>query len=312
LPSQSTIVYADIGLDGPQPPSVVAKSIAHQARESLSAGQYDVALKPLSAAEVREAIHALPTGHDRLSLDRNLILLDAAALLAYAPYRARAVLTCDPFLGGEALAETLCLDADLLRVRLHDALLAADKVICIGSPAFDAIAPLVLQKPDERMFPPVALEPGGNAILVVNNEDDHALSDLLELGVSAIPTENFRAFDPANVFETSWKAVVQIGIASSSLPGARLSDAWAGGVPVLQLVNRASLMAHQRRRGGSLVDMVVDHGKTGLLFASNEDLVVALRDLVLDPLPARSVARGAKRKVDPAAKWDLLLQAILQ
>jgi hypothetical protein len=312
VPSQCTIVYADLDLDRPQPPSAVASSIAHQARESLTAGQYDVALKPLSAAEVREAIRALPTGHDRLSLDRNLILLDSAALLAFAPYRARAVLTVDPFLGSEALAETLDLDADFLRVRLHDALLGADKVICLGSSVFDAIAPLVARKLEERMFPPVALQPGGSAILLVNNEDDLALNELMGLCDETFTVEDFRAFDPVTVFDTPWKAVVQIGIASSSVPGARLSDAWAGNVPVLQLVNRASLIAHQRRRGGSLVDMIVDHGKTGLLFSGGEDLVGALRDLILDPLPVRSVARSARRKVDPAAKWELLLRAILQ
>lgn len=312
MPSQCTIVYADLSLDRAQPSSAVAKSVAQQAKESLAAGQYDVALKALSAQEVRDAVRTLPTGHDRLSLDRNLILLDTAALLAFAPYRARAVLTADPFQDGEALAEILDLDADFLRVRLHDALLTAEKVICIGSPAFDALAPLVARKLEERMFPPVALEGGSDAILIVNNEDELALNDVMGYCDETFTVQDFRNFDPATVFETPWKAVVQIGIASSSVPGARLSDAWAGGVPVLQIVNRASLTAHQRRRGGSLVDMVVEHGKSGLLFNSSEDLVGGLRDLILDPLPARSVARGARRKVDPAAKWDLLLQAILQ
>jgi len=224
-------------------------------------------------------------------------------------------LTSDPFIGTEALAQLLELDVDLLRVRLHDALISADRVVCLGGPAFDAVAPLVSRKPEDRMFPPTALNASPTAkgaILVVNNEDEAALQELMSLLVETFPLEEFCAFDPATALDTAWKAVVQIGVACSSMPGARLSDAWAGNVPVLQIVDRTSLMARNRRQGGGLSEVAVEHGKTGLLFSGTEELVSALRDLLLDPLPARSVARGARRRIDPAAQWDILLKAVLQ
>jgi len=313
LAAQSTIVFADMGADTPQAPSAVAASIARQAHESLAAGQYDVALKPMSADDVREAIRAMPVGHGRLSLDRDLVLIDAGALLALAPYSARVVLTRDPFVGAEVLAATLGLDVDSVRVRIHDALLSASKVVCLGSAAFDAVTPLVSRKPEERMFPPTALTVAatGGAILIVNNEDERAGQDLAASLSDAFPSMDFRAFDPASVFEMPWRAVIQNGIARSSLPGARLSDAWAGAVPVLQLANRASLMAHNRRQG-SLTDLVVEHGRSGLLFSSTDELFASLRDVLLDPLPGRSVARAARRRVDPPAQWDALLKVILQ
>lgn len=313
MAAQSTIVFADMGSDVPQAPSAVAASIARQAHDSLAAGQYDVALKPMTTDEVREAIRAMPTGHGRLSLDRDLVLLDAGALLALAPYNARVVLTRDPFVGAEMIAGALGLDVDSVRVRIHDALLSASKVVCLGSPAFEAVTPLVSRKPEERMFPPTALTLAatGGAILVINNEDERAGQDLIAALADAFPSEDFRAFDPASVFETPWRAMIQNGIARSSLPGARLGDAWAGAVPVLQLANQASLMAHNRRQG-TLADLVVEHGRTGLLFSSTDELFATLRDLLLDPLPGRSVARAARRKVDPPAQWDALLRVILQ
>ncbi len=159
--AECTIVYADLGLSVPQSPSVVAQTIAQHARDSLAASQFQVLSKPLSAIEVRDAIRAMPTGHDRLSLDSDLILLDAGAVLAYAPYRARILLTSDPFASAEALAQLLQLDADAIRIRLHDALLSAEKVVTIAGSAFDAIAPLISRKPEDRTFPPIALSGGG-------------------------------------------------------------------------------------------------------------------------------------------------------
>jgi len=315
LAARSTIVYADLDLAAPPVPSAVARDIARQARDSLAAGQYDVMLKELSAAEVRDAVRAMPAGHERLALDYNMILLGPGAMLAHAPYRARVVLTGDPFAGADSLGQCLALDADTVRVRLHDCLVSAEKIICLGSPAFEAVAPLVAARPQDRMFPPMALTSAGAQqapLLVVANEDERAEQDMLTLLRETFPAEEFRGFDPASVFDRPWKAMLQLGIARSSLPGARLSDAWAGGVPVLQLVNRTSVVAQGRRLAGALSEYVVDHGKTGLLFSAMEDLLAALRDLLFDPLPARSVARGARRRVDPAAQWELLLKAVLQ
>ncbi|HWA92503.1 MAG TPA: hypothetical protein VG889_20895 [Rhizomicrobium sp.] len=315
MAAQSTIVYADLDLGAPQPAAAVAEALAFQARESLSAGQYDVRLKPLTAEDMKSAIRAMPSGHDRLAMNNNLVVLGAGAMLACAAYRARVVVTRDPFASSEALAKLLGHGTDMLRVRLHDALIGAEKVVCLGGPAFEAVAPLVSRRPEDRMFPPMALglAPNGKApLLVVSNEDERSGQETIALLAKAFPSEEFRAFDPATVFANPWKAVLQLGIARSSLPGGRLSDAWAGSVPVLQLVNRTSLMAQSRRLAGVISEHVVDHGRTGLLLSSPEELFAALRDLLLDPLPMRSVARGARRKVDPAAQWDVLLKAVLQ
>lgn len=315
MAAQSTIVYADVALGAPQPPADVAKALAFQAKESLSAGQYDVRLKALSTDDVKDAIRAMPSGHDRLAMDNNLVVLGAGAMLACAPFRARIVITRDPFASTEQLALILGLGADMLRVRLHDALLGAEKVVCLGGPAFEAVAPLVSRRPEHSMFPPMAIGLAAEdkaPILVVSNEDERSGQEMLAALAKAFPSEDFRAFDPATVFDNPWKAMLQLGIARSSLPGGRLGDAWAGNVPVLQLVNRTSLMAQSRRLAGVFAEHVVDHGRTGLLLSNPEELIAALRDLLLDPLPMRSVARAARRKVDPAAQWDVLLRTVLQ
>ncbi len=128
----------------------------------------------------------------------------------------------------------------------------------------------------------------------------------------AFPKQEFEVFEPATAFDRSWKAVLHVGIARSSLSGARLNDAWAGGVPVLQLLDQASLIAQHRRNPSSLLELIVEHGRTGLMFTSVDELVYALGDLLIDPLPLRSVAKGARRRADPAAQWNALLKALLQ
>jgi hypothetical protein len=315
LAAECTIVYADLGLSVPQCPSVVAQTIAQHAKDSLAASQFRVLSRPLSAADVHDAIRAMPSGHDRLSLDTDLILLDAGAMLAYAPYRARVLLTGDPFACAEGLAQLLEVDANAIRIRLHDALLSAEKIVTTAASAYDAIAPLISRKPDDRTFPPIALRAAAteqSPILVVNNDDESSWQDVLPMLTEAFPSQEFHAFDPTAAFDGPWRAVLHLGIARSSLSGARLNDAWAGNVPVVQLVNHASLIAQHRRNPGSLLEMVVEHGRTGLLFSSIDELVNALNDLLLDPLPLRSVARGARRRVDPSAQWNSLLKALLQ
>jgi len=315
LAVECTIVYADLGLAAPQSPSVLAQTLVQQSREGVTAGQISIATRPLSAADIEGAMRAMPSGHDRLSMDSMLILLDAGAMLAYAPYRARVLLTGDPFASVEGFAQALQIEANTLRVRLHDALLSAEKVVTIAGSAFEAVIPLMSQRPEHRVFPPIALHVAGAdqaPIFVVNNEDEGALQNLMTALRDTFPAQEFQVFDPATAAEGPWKAVLHVGIARSSLSGARLNDAWAGGVPIIQLVDQASLIAQHRRNPGSLLEFVVEHGRTGLMFASVDELVHALGDLLIDPLPLRSVARNARRRVDPAAQWSSLLKALLQ
>jgi len=83
-------------------------------------------------------------------------------------------------------------------------------------------------------------------------------------------------------------------------------------VPVLQLIDPIRLSVQRRRHGGELSDTVVEHGRSGLLSPTLQELTNALGDVLSDSMPARAVARGARRRVDPAAAWDSLLEAILQ
>jgi len=312
LPPQNTIVYADLDSSGPHAPSAIAESIARASEDSLIAGQFDFALKPLQAEEIRRAFREFPSGHERLSLDGNLVLLDAGAMLAYAPYRSTILLSADPFEKVGQIQQSLRIEADLVRVRLHDALLTARKVIALGHSASLALAPLLPRPAERRSLPSTALAASGSAILVVRNDDDHAADDTLHMLSDTFGGQEFSLFDASTVFERNWKLVVQLGIAQSSLPGARLSDAWAGGVPVVQLVNPVSLRARRRRQAGPITDIVVEHGKSGLLCTAVDELRSLLADLLSDVLPARAVARGARNRVDPAGEWDILLKAIAQ
>ncbi len=313
--AQSTIFYADLDIGSERPPSGVAAALARAANESLSRGQFDVRLQPLSAEDVARAVAELPCGHDRLCLDRNLVLLGAGALLAYAPYRAQAILTCDPFDSAESLSAELGIDIDIIRTRMHDALLAAHKVVALEQEAFDAVAQLLPRRPEAISFPATPLRPdvsGKGAILLVSNDNERSSLRAKSLVEELLANQKFEPYDPGIAFKQPWTAVVHLGVAHSSLPGARLGDAWAGGVPVLQMVSPRSLSAYRRRRAGQLSKMVVDHGKTGLLAPTPEDLVAAVSDLLIDPLPTRSVAKSVKRWIDPAAEWDVLLRSVLQ
>ncbi len=309
----STIVYADIDPAVSPQPSAVAKSIEAAAKDSLSAGQFQIVQKPLSLSDVRESLQALPIGHEHLAPDDNLILLDAGAMIAYAPYRGRIVLTADPFAHADAYAGALGIDADVLRVRLHDALMSAEKVIALDTRTLDAVLPLLPFRPVKKNFPATPLRSShaaGAGILVVGNDDPDAMKQVMAILARELPAEKFVAYDAGSVFSQPWKMVLHLGLIRDRGLGARLADAWSGGVPVLQCVDPARLDAY-RRRQHQAVHAFVEHGKTGLLFPTMEELIRALKELSSDSLPARSVARGARHRVDPTAEWDALFAEIL-
>jgi hypothetical protein len=267
----------------------------------------------LTPAEVQQALKDLQTGHEHLAPDDNLILLDAGALLAFAPYRARVVLTVDPFACAEAYAQTLETDADSLRVRLHDALLSAERIITLGHQTFDAVLPLLPSRPEKKIFPASPLrfsQVKGGAILVVDNDDSELTKRAMSVLEQEFPSEKFVTYEAMSDFEQSWKMVVHLGLTRDKGHGARLADAWAGGVPVLQLVDSTRLEAYRRRQHQS-TNAFVEHGKTGLLFPTVDELIRALRELFFDSLPARAVARSARHRIDPAVEWDALLAEIL-
>jgi hypothetical protein len=312
LAAQSTIVFADMNLAGQQSPSAVADSFARAAKDSLLAGQFDLELKALSADDILRSIRNFPSGHERLSPDTTLVLLDAGAMLAYAPYVDTILLSSDPFEQIDALLQSLDLDADLARVRLYDALLAAKKVITLDFATFSGTAALLRTDMDKRMTPSTALRGTGDSILIVGNGDADELRDIQSLLTAAFPEHSFVAFDPSSVFDRDWKLVIHLGIAQSGFPGARLGDAWAGGVAIVQLINPDHLPAQQRRHNERLSDVLVEHGKTGLLCSTIDELKSRLGDLLVDILPAHVLARGTRRRANPAGEWDVLLKAVLQ
>lgn len=310
----SSLIYADIDPDASIQPSVFAGAIAAAARNSLSAGRVQIVQRPLSGTEVRQSLQDLQTGHERLAPDDNLILVDAGAMLAYAPYRGRILLTCDPFARAEACARVLECDADALRVRLHDSVLSAEKIITFGNQTFDAVLPVLPDWPEKRTYPAAPLRFSQTSatarILVVGNEGPEATRQAIDLLATEFPSEKFAAFERESVFVQPWKMVVHLGLVRNIGLGARLSDAWAGGVPVLQYVDQRRLGTHRRRQDHAGVAFV-EHGKTGLMFPTMQELVRSLRELLADSLPARAVARSARNHVDPASEWDAVLTELV-
>jgi hypothetical protein len=314
LAAKCTLVYSDLDPGAPHAPSGIVQSITGAAKESLSKGQFQIAIKALSADDVRQAILAHPSGHDRLAQDSTMTLVDAGAMLAYAPYHARILLSGDPFAQAESIAGVLGVDVNSVFIRLHDALLLADEVVALGQPTFDAIAPFLSKRPKLVTFPPIAMRAGAGAaaMLLVDNTGGDVLRDAQATFAKAFPGLEFVPFDSKAISEREWKAVLHFGIAIPGSLGARLSDAWAGSVPVLQLVDPMNIIAQRRLNRDALADMVVDHGKTGLLFSSMEELLSGIGDLLVDDLPVRVVARNARRRVDPATVWDAFLSDVLQ
>lgn len=315
LGAQCTIVYAHSDIGGLEDSAAVAKSFSCAAQDSLSVGQFHVTLRELSSEDVRRNIETMPAGHDRLMQNSTMILLGTGAMLAYAPYRARVLLSGDPFADIESICRSIGIDEDFARIRLHDALLSAERVMTLGRPAFDAVASLLPNRPETKTYPSRALTASESAtapILIVNNGDPQFAQEVRSLLDDALLEDEFIGFDAARVFDQAWKVVVHLGFATSDVAGARLGDAWAGGVPVLQLLDRSNRDAQRRRQRGSLAEIVVEHGKTGLLVASPEELARALNDFIVDPLPARVVARNARRRVEPTAEWDVFLTEVLQ
>ena len=312
LAAQGTIVFADLGRAGPLTPAAIAGSILQAAEQSLLSGQFDISLRALSPEDIHRALFDFPSGQERLSLDRTLIVLDAGAMLAYAPYRSSILLSRDPFADADQIGEALGLDANQVRIRLHDALLTADNIIALNKSAFSSLTPLVSKPIDHRAIPSAPLRPDGKAILVVSQQNMRPSEDISITLANGFPDHEFVLYDEATVFERSWKLMLQIGIAELGLPGARLGDAWAGGLPVVQVVNQSWLRAERRRRQGQYLDLVVEHGKTGLLCTTAGELKTLLGDLLQDILPARVVARGAKLQSEPTSEWDALLKALFQ
>jgi hypothetical protein len=223
------------------------------------------------------------------------------------------VLTGDPLASVEIYARKLESDAGALRIRLHDSLLSAEKIISLGSHAFDTVLPLLPSWPQKRTYPATPLrfsQAKDAAILVVDNDPAERTAEMMALLTQEFPSERFVAFESSVAFERAWKMVLHLGLVSNIGLGARLSDAWAGGVPVLQLVDPQRLDAY-RRRQNQASGAFVEHGKTGLMFPTREELVRALRELFTDSLPARAVARAARYRVDPAVEWDALLSELL-
>jgi hypothetical protein len=309
----NTIVYADIDPDAPIQPSEVAGAIAAAARNSLSAGRLQIAERPLSVADVRQSLQNLPTGHERVAPDDNLVLVGAGAMLAYAPYRGRLLLAVDPFARAVAFARILETDADKLRVRLHDSILSAEKIIALGHRTFDAILPFLPDWPQKRAYPtaPLRFSQAAAGILVVGNEGPEATTQVIALLRKELPSVAFSVFEPESVFAQPWRMVIHLGLVRDMGLGARLTDAWAGGVPVLQYVDPQRLDAQRRRQHRASVAFV-EHGKTGLMFPTMEELVRSLGELLTDSLPARAVARNARYRVDPVAEWDALLTELVQ
>ena len=307
-----TLIYGGLDPARSIAPSVLSDSIAAAARISLSAGQFQIRSRQLTTEEVRRSVLELQTGHVRLAPDDNLVLLDAGAMLAYAPYRARIVLAADPLACVEEYAQSLDADADVLRIRLHDCLLSAVKIVTLSNHVHDAVLPFLPNWPERKTYPSVPLrfsQASDAGILVVDNDAPDQAKTAIATLEQEFPSETFAAYDAEHVFARPWKMVLHLGLVRDLGLGARLSDAWAGGVPVLQCVDSVRLEAYRRHQHQSTTAFV-EHGKTGLRFRTMNELSHGLGELLSDSLPARAVARAVRHRIDPAAEWDALLTEI--
>jgi len=266
-------------------------------------------LEEVAVEGLRSLIHRFPLGHARTrGDDSNLIAVDAA-LVVYAPYQARLLLSSDPFLQCDDVAERIEMPPELLRTRLHYALLNAERIVILGHRNFVSVASTVPTPPRLCDIPPSALPVANHkegSILVVHT-DEEMWSVVRPRLADSFPQEEFTEFDEHDVFEGRWKIALHIGAATRTEPGARLVDAWAGGVPVVQFLQPGQ----EQAQTDSYSPTSVSPPKTGLQAHSISELLLLLEDLIGDEFMTRALAQSASRQDIGRGKWQDVLDELL-
>jgi len=296
--------------------------LASKARLSLlsavahgpASGRISISVRTIDLGETLNAIRHWPREIDREAWGCNFVLTDVAAMAAYAPYRCTLFLTEDPFRSAAQLARNLSMPTDDLLIRLHHCLMNAAKIVTLTRDAELSLSPLMAQAATAINFPVVPLRPalGGRRVLMIVHPGGERLAGPAKDALSRESSECEVVMDRARIFDHAWSAVVHIGMATSAEPGARLRDAWAGAVPVLQLDER-EVQARNRPQGNSQqLEALVSDGKTGFLCRTVEELAVAFTELMDDPIAVRALARAAQRQIDAEKEWMNIADEILQ
>jgi len=250
---------------------------------------------------------AEPLGHMRSRGECfNPIVLDAASI-AYAPYSSRLLLTTDPFLLCDAVEKRVSVPASKLLVRVHHALLNAERVIVLGGKNVLPIASMMTVPPTVLDSPPSPLSYGTmdeGGVLVVPS-DEAIWENVRDELFQRFPLVRFCRFDHCNVFQKKWRIVLHIGAASLSEPGARLADAWAGNVPVIQLVTDTQGAGREER------DVYVSPDVSGLLALSFPELLLHLENLINNELMTSTLVQSAGQKGGGELYWKSLLEKIV-
>jgi hypothetical protein len=313
---QNILIHCEPGMSHSavmQLPSIACESLMAAASSGSSANQYAISVKRLSSDDVISAIKTHRREHERAAWGSNLVLMDAGALTSYAAYRCCLFLTHDPFTDAADLAARCGLNQDEIRTRIHHALAMASRIFALGDDANAAVAPLIAKPLNNRTLPsmPLRADDTGSAVLVVIHESQESVwARLCKPLKRKYPLYEFVMFSDVCPFERSWRAVIYIGSAVSSRPGARLRDAWAGAVPVLQLSDPGHV--RDRARSGTSEPQVVEHGKSGILCPGPQDLVSSFGELIADPVVSRMIARSAQRQIDSTGEWIRLAGDVLQ
>jgi len=279
---------------------------AAMSTESISA-------RGLELADAQLATSMWNRDVDREAWGFNFILMDAAAMSAYASYRSTILLTDDPFASASQWAQMMQVELDDLRIRLHRALMNASKIVVLDRDVERAVAPMLSQPVRWSAFPAMPLRVSNSKahVLMVVHERQGELAEAARNALmQAFPDVNLIVANDARVFDRAWYAVAHVGRATSSIPGLRLRDAWAGALPTLQLVDGEN--PQFVRTGDKAAELTIDHGKTGLFSSTVEGLVAAFGDLLADPVAARVIARAAQQRVDVAKEWESLAGELLQ
>jgi hypothetical protein len=295
---------------GSRLPALACDCLVRAICDGPGAGSHAVSVKTLTTEDITAAVARNRLEHARIGFGMRLVPMDAGAIASCASYRCLLLLTHDPFAEVPHLATRLGVDEGDIIVRVHHALMQASHVITLGHSARSAVAPFVPKVRHHTTLPPIPLtpDPAGTSVLVVLHQAHrHFVAPaLLELQ-REYPDFEFVGFDEADAFGRAWRAVVHIGPAASALPGARLVDAWAGGVPVLQLVDTA-----HRWWSAEGEQEIVDHGRTGLLSFTLPDLIVSFDEFLSDAVVARVIASAAQTRPDITGQWSSVAGEVLQ
>lgn len=306
---ETVLVYADAQGDLPAVPQVTAKARLSMLSAAVDACKEHMHLvaQALDSVSAGAAIERFALGNDREGA--NLVLLDAAAMCAYAAYRATIVAAEDPFRGAQDIADALQLHPDEVRLRMHNALCNAAKIISLGRNVAASLEPLLPKRQSWFEFPPVPLVQGiadKRVLAVVHPEADSFSRTVLAALKDHLPDWEF-VLDQTDVFELPWYAAIHIGHATSPEPGSRLEDCLAGGVPVFQIIDPQS---RNIRAVGTASIVTEDRGSR--LCHGIDELVSALRDFAADPDAVRRQSASARAEMDSAAAWARIMTEVLQ